>query len=565
MNPKKLTIILIIVLAVVFVISIFVATSITKSSSVKIVERSVLTIDLSNNYPEISKLQFNPFTFKREIPFYKLIFAVESASNDKNIESILIKGYSTLGLSRTWELMQALKKFKKSGKKVYGYFDYGGLSTLMLASLCDTAATCPQGTFFAPGLMAHLLFLKNTFAKIGIGFDVIHIGKYKSAGEMFANDSMSVWTRESYNKLLDDLYAQVLDDWSGELSVSKDSVKSIIDKAILSSDDVKEMGIVDTITYWNDFKKYLVGKNDERLVSVARYSSRKFVWERCDTTIALVIAAGNITDNADRWSNAITPKRYAKIFRKLADDKNISAIVFRIDSPGGSALASDVIYNEVARAAKKKPVIVSMSSVAASGGYYISMAADTIFATPYTMTGSIGVIMLKPHFDQLYKKIGAYPQTIKRGKYADILTGDHPLTDDERAIFTKSLMQTYKQFVEKAALGRDTSYSWIDSVAQGRVWSSVSAESLALIDTIGSLLDAVAMAEKLSEVPAGKRARITIRPRPTTFWDLAKEFETSVVADVLPDEITEKFHLYELAKEFNSIPLYILSGNVSEK
>ena len=239
--------------------------------------------------------------------------------------------------------------------------------------------------------------------------------------------------------------------------------------------------------------------------------------------------------------------------------------MFRVDSPGGSALASDIIYDEIVKASKKKPVIVSMSSVAASGGYYISMPADTIFATPYTITGSIGVIMLRPHFDQLYKKIGAYPQKLKRGKHADIFAGDHPLTDDERAIFTKSLMQIYHQFVEKAALGRDTSYEWIDSVAQGRVWSSVSAESLALVDTLGSLWDAINLAEKLTNVPDDKHARIKIRPLPATFWDIAKEFETSVIANILPDEFVKNFHFYELAKELNSVPLYMWTGNVDEK
>ena len=565
MNPRKLTVILILIFLVIFVVAAVGMIKVKSVAGVKVVGKSLLVVDLSKSYPELVPYEFDMFTLRRKVPFYRLLSAIYHAAEDDNIEGILLKGHCSLGFSRTWELAQALRNFKKAGKKVYGYFDYGGLSNMFLAGLCDKVGTPPQGEFYFPGIMANLLFLKETFAKIGIGFDVIQMGKYKGAGEMFANDSMSVWLRESYNKLLDDLYAQIQRDWKQDLGLSLDSLTLLTDSlAILTAKEAKAFGIVDTIEYWNDFKRDLVGNHENRLLSLSKYILSNPEWKHSsDKKIALVVASGNIIYGRSRWgTEAITADRYAKIFRKLADASDISAIVFRVDSPGGSALTSDIIYHEVARAAEKKPVIVSMSSVAASGGYYISMAADTIFATPYTITGSIGVIMLRPHFGELYKKIGAHPQKLKRGRFADIVYGDHPLTDAERAVFERSLKEIYHQFVANAASGRDTSYEWIDSVAQGRVWSATAADSLALVDTLGSLWDAIRLAEKLAGVPDSAHARIVVKPRAKGLWDLMREMETSLVENIVPESVLEQFKLYFLAQEFSGRPLFLMPGKV---
>jgi len=190
------------------------------------------------------------------------------------------------------------------------------------------------------------------------------------------------------------------------------------------------------------------------------------------------------------------------------------------------------------------------------------MAADTILATPYTITGSIGVISLKPHFDELYDKIGAKPQTLKRGKFADIFIGDHPMNGAERELFVGFMGNIYARFVSKAAAGRDTSYEWIDSVAQGRIWSAASAESLALIDGIGSLWDAIALAEKIAEVPDGQHARIIVRPRAENFFDMAQSFMGTSIANLLPERVREYLAAYELAQQYENIPLYLWTGKV---
>ncbi len=563
MNPRKLTVILILFFALLFVIAAVGVSKMRTVAGVKIVGRSYLLVDLEKGYPERVPFEFDFFTMTRQVPFYKLIRAVHSAADDENIEGIILKGYDKLGLSRSWELAQAIRDFKKSGKKVYGYFEYGNIGNLLLFGLCDTVATPPQGELYAPGIMANLLFLRGTLDKLGIQFDVLQKGKYKGAGEMFVNDSMSVYLKESYEKLLDDLYRQIKTDWETNWKLPADSLEKIInDYAIVSAKDLIKLGIVDTTEYWNDFKHSLVGRNEKRLVSVGKYLSAMPHKNESDTTIALVIASGNIIYGKSRWGKEAITESYAKTIRKLADDKKISAIVLRVDSPGGSALVSDAIYNEVVRASKKKPVVVSMSSVAASGGYYISMGADTIFATPYTITGSIGVIMLKPHFEKLYEKIGAHPQKIKRGRFADIFAGDHPLTHDERTILMKSMDEIYHQFVSKAAQGRDTTYEWIDSVGQGRVWSALAADSLALVDTIGGLWDAICYAEKLCGLPEGRHARLVVRPKIRTLWDLTREFEGAVLAQLIPENLREQLVRYSTLESLKDRPLYLLPAQI---
>jgi len=563
MNPTKISIWIIIILVAMFIISLLVSGSISKKTTISIVEQSIVVIDLSNIYPEIVKYEFNPFTFKKQISFPKLIFAIHSAALDNDVDALLLKNTSILGLSKTWELSQALQSFQKAEKPIYGYFEAGGFSTLLLASICDTAVSCNEGTFFVPGLLANMLYLKGTFDKLGIGFDVVRAGKYKDAAEMFVNTGMGPDTRETYELLLDHIFYRICSDWAGNLDIPPDSVESIIDRAVFGAHEAKELGLIDTIVYWSEFIENLIGEDEDRLISITKYTSRKPVWTESDKEIAVVLASGSITSGAGKWSEGITAKRYCKTIRALADDDDISAIVLRVDSPGGSVIASDLIYHELVYAADKKPLIVSMGSVAASGGYYLSMPGDTIFATPYTITGSIGVIMLRPHFEELYSKIGANPQTIKRGKFADIFTGNHPMTAEEIAVFQKVIDESYEQFVIKAAGGRDTTYAWIDSVAQGRVWSSSAAESLALVDNIGSLWDAILLAEKIAKVPEGEHAKFILKPRPHSFLDFAQEFGGAVAKEFLPKTIVAHLATVELAEMLKAKPLYLWTGKVS--
>lgn len=562
MTAKKLSVIILVVLVIVFIISASVMFVIKDVSGVKIADRSIIVINLEHRYPERTQVEFALFGMTRKLHFYKMLRSIYAAAEDNNIEAIILKGYSTQRLSRSWELLRALKYFKERGKRIYGYFELAGASNLMLSAVCDTIAMPPQGVWVVPGFAANLLFLRGTFEKLGIGFDVIQFGKYKSAGEMLTNDSMSVWMRESYEKLLDDLFYRFVNDCSQGWRIPQDSIITMVNSALFDAYKAVDFGIVDTIVFWQDFKNHLVGDDDDRFVSLSKYARRKPPWKLADKKIALVIAEGSITVSKGKWSEGITAKRYAKTLRKLADDDDVDAIVFRVNSPGGSALASDIIHNEVVRASAKKPLIVSMGSVAASGGYYISMAADTIMATPYSITGSIGVIMLKPHFGEMYNKIGAHSQSLKRGKYADIFVGDHPMTEDERALLTESWANIYEQFVSKAAEGRDTSYEWIDSVAQGRIWAATSAESLALLDTLGSLWDAIAMAERIVGVPEGEHAKIVVKPRPASFFEVFQSFSEAKILSLLPQLLLSQMRMLEFAEQFSGKPLYLWTGEI---
>lgn len=562
MTAKKLSVFILLGLVAIFIIVVATTSALKGASRTRIADNSILVIDLERDYPERILFQFDIFGRRGRISFYRLLRSIYAAADDHDVDAILLKGYSMQGLARSWELAQALRHFKESKKPIYGYFEIAGASNLLLSGLCDTVAMPPQGEWIVPGFLAHLLFLRGTFEKLGIEFDVVQLGKYKGAGEMLTNDSMSVWMKESYNKLLDDLFTQYTDDCAKGLDMPVDSIRKLIDTAILQASDAQEFGLIDTIVFWQDFKEELAEDDADRLVSVRKYAGKSPTWGKADKTVALVIAEGSITSEDGRWSKGITAEKYAKALRKLAEDDDVDAIVIRVDSPGGSALASDIIHREVKLAAGKKPLYVSMSHVAASGGYYISMAADTILATPYTITGSIGVIMVKPHFTGTYEKIGAHPQTLKRGNYADMFIGDHPMSKDEHALFKRVLGDIYDQFISKAAAGRDTSIAWIDSVGQGRVWSAAAAESLALVDDFGSLWDAIALAERAVGVPEGEHARIIIKPRPGGFWELAESFSDMAISSLAPELLREKMALYELAEQLAGRPLYLWAGNV---
>ncbi len=559
----KVTIVAIFVLAIVFAIAVFSTKMISTATGggAKILDRSILVVDVSKMYPETVRFEFNPFTFDREISFYKLITAVHNAATDKNIDALVIKGTSTLGLSRNWELIEAVAAVRKAGKPVYAYCDGGNIPTILLAKNCDTVYASPLASFYIPGISISTLYLKKTFDKLGIGFDVVRAGNYKNAFESFVSEKMSTETAESYGLLLDDIYNAILSDWAEYSGTTPESCATIIDRAIIDADEAKELGIVTEIGYWNDFINKLSEGNKNRILSVTKYATRMKEPETDDKIrIALVTASGNITMAAGKFDSqsSITPERYAKIIRELAEDSLIDAIVLRVDSPGGSAVASDIIHNALIYARDKKMLVVSQGSVAASGGYYLSMPAKEIFSTPYTITGSIGVISLLPHFGKLYEKIGANPQVVKRGKYADMLSGSHPLTDDERAIFQEYTNRTYEIFVTKTAEGRDTTYDWIDEIGQGRVWTGVAAESLSLVDGISSLWATLRYVEGELGVEVGKHATIIEKPKAESFFDIAAEMNASLRTWVLPKALAEQAANYEFFEAVAGEPMFLM-------
>jgi len=526
------------------------------SRGAKISKGTILYVDLRKPYLEVEQYPFGIFGIFKRPTFPRLLRALDFASEDPRIKAVLIRGPAAMSLSSAWELKKQIAKARKAGKTIYAYYDLATPSDMLLLTECDTIVSPKQAVTAVPGFMARPLFLRGTFDKLGIGFDVIHIGKYKGAGEIFVSDTMSVWLRESYEAFLEDYYNQFVSDLADGYNIPAESVKAIIDGAVYDGKTIP-IAIIDSFMHWEEFVEYLVGKEKEKIVSINAYSSLPPRARFCDKKIALVSAEGNIMDESDRTIKGITPKQYAKLIHKLADDDDIDAIIFRVTSPGGSAIASDAINAEIVRAAKKKPVVVSMGSIAASGGYYISMGARRIFATPYTLTGSIGVVMIRPYLQRLYEKIGANPQEIKRGRNADLMTVDKPLTDEQKEIMKRLLLNIYHDFVSKAAEGRDTTYEWIDSIAQGRIWSAADAESLGLIDDFGSLIDAISYAEKLIEVPEGYRAKVVFLPRPKTFFEILEEWNLTFTSSRLPKIAEKLVDQLRLLESLGNKPLYL--------
>jgi len=564
MNLKQISILVLLVLVVIFAI-VMIATSVSQSKIVKkIGEKSILVVDLRKEYLEIGDISMKFFGLEPKITFPHLLRLINSACDDDKIESMILKGYSTLSLSQAWELEKVVKKFQESGKKVYGYINFATPGNFLLMHCCDSLF-CPKlSSFYIPGFSVSMLFIKDSFAKLGIGFDVMHIGKFKGTGEMFSEDSMSAPLKQSLNFLLDDIYDQFTSDLSEGLDWQSEDVIDLIDGAYYDALSIKEdYGLIDSFMYWDQLVEYLVGKDSDRIISLKKYSRKAPKPDYSEDKIALIIAEGSISMSSSVWSsNVITSKKYVKLIRKLAEDDNISAIIMRVNSPGGSALVSDEIYNQLLQASDKKPVIASMSSVAASGGYYISMPANRVFATPYTLTGSIGVVSVRSHWGEMYNKIDAHYQTLKRGRNADIFDPAHPFNEEQLDIIKKNMEIIYNEFVSGAAYSRDTTYEWIDSIGQGRIWSANTAMELGLIDEIGSLLDVIAYTEELIGVPEGKHAKLILLPRPESFWEIYSDLYSSVVRSIIPKTIVNNFADIELIENFSNKPLYYTIFNL---
>lgn len=563
MKAKWVALVVVLVLLFVFVVTAVVSSKIkstlAKVPKTKVPKNTILVIDLSREYSEWTAVPFDWWRFSKSITFPELLLRVQRASEDDNVDAILLKSSAGCGLSlsQCWELAQELKKFKAKGKKLYSYshsFTTGGV---YLSSLCDTVFAHPQAVFIIPGFSVGAIFFKKTLAKLGIEFEAIQIGKYKGAADPFVEDSMTVYLRQNLERFVDDYYNYFKTDLAQMLKTQPDMVDSIINSAIFNTKIAKELGIVDSAIFWNDLKKHLVGDKDERLVSISKYARKP---KKKAGTIAVVVAKGSISEERDGWSENITAERYAKILRKISEDEKIDAVVFRVESPGGSAIASDEIWNEVVRIAEKKPFIVSMSSIAASGGYYISLAADTIVVTPYTITGSIGVVGLFPNFEKLYDKIGFKIQRINRGKHADILAGDKKMTPEERKILENLMTDFYTEFTAKSARAREMTLEEIDTVAQGRLWVGQSAVQVGLADTIGTLIDAINIARKSAGLPEDKMPELKFYPALESFW----EIYFNLLQSSLPKWLVEYLSSVNQAEQLSKQPLYLCPYGVED-
>lgn len=447
-----------------------------------------------------------------------LLEKIEAAKEDKNIKGIYlyIKNIQA-GSATLLELRNALEAFKKSGKFIYSYSENYSQQEYFLASVSTQIFLNPQGNLDWKGLGASLMFFKHTFEKLDIEMQVFRHGKFKSAVEPFLLDKMSQANRYQAETFLNSIWSTMLDKISADRKISKEDLNRMANNLEIQFPEDALGKFVDKLAYEDEvvtaLKKTIGMKESEKLkfLDFEKYdpaTEGKLKAEK----IAVIYANGSISSGQGN-DDEIGSDRLAKAIKEARLDDKIKAIVLRVNSPGGSALASDVIWREVLLAKKVKPTVVSMGNVAASGGYYISCAADRIFAQPNTITGSIGVFGLIPNLKKMLEnKLGITIDTVNTNKYSDVGSGLRPVTEKEYNFIQGSVEKVYDTFTKRVAEGRHMSQADVDSIGQGRVWTGADALKINLVDELGGLEDAIAYAAekaklkdyKLIELPKQK-------------------------------------------------------------
>jgi len=464
--------------------------------------------------------------------------ALHVAAKDGRIAGVFLHGslppgggtYGN-GFAALKEVREALSEVKAAGKPVIAYLDFAGTRDMFVASVADELVLDPYGAVFMPGLGAEPMFYAGAFEKFGIGVQVTRVGKFKSAVEPFTRKDMSPENREQLQKLLDDLWSDLLADTASARGMTPADLQALVDKeGFIRAEAALKAHLVTRVGYRDEILETLKEKTGRKgstkpfkQISLTDYMTtvgdgRMQTAKKVDAMsasngrIAVVYAEGAIVDGNGQ-PGEIGGDKFARQLRKLRQDADVKAIVLRVNSPGGSASASEHIQREIRLARKAKPVIVSMGAYAASGGYWISTYGDRIFAEPTTITGSIGVFGLMLNVQKLANDLGFTFDHVKTGKFADTLTISRPKTDEEIAVIQRSVDWIYGEFVAKVAESRGLDSARVQEIAQGRVWSGVEAKKLGLVDEIGGLDAAIRFAAqkaglgdkyRLVEFPAKK-------------------------------------------------------------
>lgn len=474
-------------------------------------DNSILVVDLSDPISDkdlhdpFERFDWRKMELKTQNNLYNALKAIEYAKDDPQIEGILIRS-SGLAMSRTeaQEIRDALKDFRSCGKFIYAYAENFGQFSYYVASVADSVFMHPMGMLEWQGMSAQNFYLKDALAKWGIEPQIIRHGKYKSAVEPFMENQMSEANRIQTMTYLGSIWNYVVNGVSEERRMSTEELNIIADtKIALLAKEAKERELIDQLYYIDQLDSVLCVKTGKELdkeynsISLSKYAEYVNKNRSVDFTaekIALVYAVGEINDG-DEDDKAIGGDAYAKIFSDLRKDSTIKAVVLRVNSPGGSAFASEVMWRELERLRAKKPIIVSMGTYAASGGYYISAPADCVVSNPLTLTGSIGVFgMFMTYGKLLQDKLAVHPELVKTNAHADFVSPFRPLDPTERDLMQRSVEETYSTFLSRVSMGRKLTTDAVDSIGQGRVWSGIDALQIGLVDELGGLNRAIELA-----------------------------------------------------------------------
>jgi protease IV len=510
---------------------ILIAVASSQSSTPTVKDKSVLVFDLSMNItdsePNSSQLLQKTFSGVEEnnITLRKVVETLDKAGRDQNIVGVYIDGTnanSAVGYASLKEIRQALEKFRKTGKKIIAYSTDWSEKEYYLSSVANQVIVNPMGAMEINGLSSQPMFLAGAFEKYGVGVQIVRVGKFKGAVEPLILNKLSPENREQTQKLLDDVWGEWRKSVGTSRNILPQKLQAIANsQPILEATAAKSNGLVDTIAYEDQVftgLKKLTGNSEKdktfTKISLSNYAEVPGKSLDSDHKIAIVYAEGEIV-NGSGDEGQIGGDNFAKIFSKIRQNNQIKAVVLRINSPGGSATAAEIMQREIKLTRQIKPVIVSMGDVAASGGYWIASDSNRIFAQDNTITGSIGVFGVLFNGQKLGNNNGITWDTVKTAQYADQQTISRPKSPQELAVYQRSVNRIYNLFLEKVSQGRKIPTAKVAEIAQGRVWSGIAAKQIGLVDEIGGLNVAIEYAAKQAKL--GTDWEIQEYPRVSTF------------------------------------------------
>jgi len=490
-----------------------------------------------------------------------ILECIRKAKDDNRIRGIfLTPSIINAGLGSIEEIRNALINFKTSGKFIYAYGEALSQKAYYLVSVADKIALNPKGIIEFKGLSAERNFFKNALDKLGVQMQVIRHGKFKAAVEPYIREDMSPENKLQTKTYISSIWNQMLTDISASRGLDADQLNQLADgvTTFQQAEFLKQSGLVDTLMYKdeviNDLKKMtsIRENNDLRVVNLRNYTK---VPAKTDgkglarDKIAVIYASGDI-DMGDEGSEGIHSEELSQTIREARRDSSIKAIVLRINSPGGSAYGAEVIWREVKLAAEAKPLIASMGDVAASGGYYIAAAADTIMADRTTVTGSIGIFAVIPNAGKLLNdKLGITQDVVNTNEHSDILSLTRPMTSFEQALLQNYIETGYDTFIGRVAEGRDMSSEQVDEIGQGRVWSSANAKEIGLVDLYGGVNDAVKLAAGLSGLDHYRVVQLPKIKDPIEEWIM--NLSGDVRARILKSELGNQYKIYQELQEIS--------------
>jgi protease IV len=489
----------------------------------EIANNSVLVLRLSGEIPERAPLDLPGILGggNATLTLPDIWMLLRKAAVDSHIRAVVVEPD---GLSAGWgkleEIRSDLEQFHKSGKPIYAFLRTPGGREYYVSLPADRIYLGDQEPVYLKGLRAEIMYFKKSLDKLGVTVDVEHAGKYKDFGDMFTRPDMSPETREVITSVVTNLYGNLVDRIAAARKKTPDQVRAIIDQGPFTANQALSAGLVDSMRFedqmWGELGDKL-GANPVK-VNAVQYATvpPESAGLPGHSHIALIVGSGDIVRGGpgDDGSEEglLTSFGFDKLLREVGGDSTIRGVVVRIDSPGGDAVASDEIWREMNLLSKKKPLVISMSDVAASGGYYIAMTGDPVVAYPQTETGSIGVVFGKPDLHGLYDKLGVTKDAVQEGKHADIDSDYTELTPDERQLLRQGIDENYRDFVGKVAAARHRPYDQIEPLSQGRVWLGSQAKENGLVDELGGLDTAISLVKKKANIPAGENVTLMVYP-----------------------------------------------------